>query len=195
MDHNQAHQAFITALRSVKGIHDAQILKGEDRQKLLGLEEKAEARSLMGLGKVVNSGVREVLACDLIYAVLTGMDFDWGTQATLVLKKGSNLVGEEVRDTEVIEKLKRQENVWFMHKNFVIYKDQVNFPQDIMEKVCYFEIPKLPATWCIIEDERFQCQSIVFASPSVLGDVYLKETYFESLDEEGSGTILVGAHP
>jgi hypothetical protein len=146
----------------------------------------------MGLGKVINTGVREVLDCALIYVALNNMDFDWGCHATLVLKKGQEVVGEEVRDKEVIAKLSNQKNVWFLHQNFVVYKDKISFPQDIMKKICHFEIPYLPAEWCTVEDAKFQCHSIIYANPATPCDIYLKEHYFGGLDERGLGTILVG---
>lgn len=183
---------MITALRTVKGLKGVSRLRNDDHQPILDREQKAEAQSLMGLGKVVNTGVREILDRDLIYVALTSMDFDWGCYATLVLKKGPEIVGEEVRDKAVIEQLSKKENVWFLHQNFVVYKDKVTFPQDIMNKVCHFEIPCLPAEFCILDNDQFQCQSIGFANPCVPGDLFLKERYFDGLDEKGLGTILVG---
>jgi hypothetical protein len=109
-----------------------------------------------------------------------------------VLKKGDEVVGAEVRDEELIAKLSKQKNVWFMHKNFVVYKDKMTFPQDIMQKICYFEIPCLPAEWCLVEDDSFQCNSFIYANPCTPSDIYLKEQYFDGTDEKGCGTILVG---
>jgi hypothetical protein len=192
MDKKKTDQSIVSALSRVKGIRQASPVADCDRTNILTLEKKAEERSLMGLGKVVNTGVLEVLDQDLIYAALTDMDFDWGCAATLVLKKGDVVVGEEVRDEAVIAELSKKKNVWFMHRNFVIYKDRVSFPQDIMKKVCYFEIPCLPAEWCILEDDRLQCRNITYANPSTLCDVFLKEQYFDRMDEKGFGTILVG---
>ncbi len=192
MDKKKTDQSIVSALSRVKGIRQASPVADGDRTNILTLEKKAEDRALMGLGKVVNTGVLEVLDQDLIYAALTDMDFDWGCAATLVLKKGDEVVGEEVRDEAVIAELSNKKNVWFMHRNFVIYKDRVSFPQDIMKKVCHFEIPCLPAEWCILEDDRLQGRNIMYANPSTLCDVFLKEQYFDRMDEKGSGTILVG---
>lgn len=183
---------MIVALKKVKGIVDVSPLSEEDRQQVLDIERDAEERSLMGLGKVVNTGVREVLNYDLIYVVLTNMDFNWGCHPALVLKKDREMVGEEVRDEEVIARLSNQKNVWFMHKNFVVYKDKISFPKDIIKKICYFEIPYLPSEWCTVEDDKFQCHSIIHANPSAPCDLYLKKQYFSGLDEKGLGTILVG---
>jgi len=144
MDKKAADAVVISALKNAKGIGEARPLLFEDRQKIMDIELDAENRSLMGLGKVVNTGIRDVMECHLIYVALSNMDFDWGCP-TLVLKKGQEVVGEEVRDEEVIVSLSNQKNVWFMHKNFVVYKDKISFPQDIMKKICQFETPSLPA--------------------------------------------------
>ena len=192
MDKRVADGVMVSALKKVKGIVEATPFLFEDRQKILDIEQDAENRSLMGLGKVVNTGVREVLTCDCVYAALNNMDFDWGCHATLVLIKGDEVVGEEVRDEPVIAKLKNKKNVWFMHKNFVVYKDKINFPHDIMKKICHFEIPWLPAEWCIVEGDAFKCHSIIYANPCTPSDTFLKDQYFRGLDERGLGTILVG---
>ena len=184
---------MIAALKKVKGIVDASPLSEEDRKQVLEIEQDAEKKSLMGLGRVVNTGVREVLNYDLIYVALTSMDFDWGCRPSLVLKKGQEVVGEEIRDKEAIARLSNQKNVWFMHQNFVIYKDKLSFPQDIIKKVCHFDTPCIPAEWCTVEDDKFQCHSIVYANPAAPCDIYLKKQYFSGLNEKGSGTILVGA--
>lgn len=192
MDKNRIDGLMVSTLEKVKGIVKACSFADEDRRKILEIEEDAEKRSLMGLGKVINVGIREVLKCERIYAALNNIEFDWGCHATLVLKKGDEIVGQEVRDEEIIARLSNQKNVWFMHKNFVVFRDKMSFPQDIMKKICYFEIPCLPAEWCTVNDDTLHCESIVYANPCTPSDIFLKEKYFNGSDEKGSGTILVG---
>ena len=192
MDRNETDALMVSTLERVKGISTAKPFAFEDRVKIKEIEEDAEKQSLMGLGKVVNVGIRKVLNCDLVYVALNNMNFDWGCHATLVLKKGDEVVGEEVRDEAVIAKLSNRKDVWFMHRNFVVYKDKMSFPQDIMKKICFFEIPCLPAEWCQVEGNKFECNSIIYANPCTPSDIFLKEQYFDGLDEKGCGTILVG---
>ena len=185
-------QAVLAALNRVAGLESPQPLRKEDFDAILQKEDEAEERSLMGLGKVVNTGVRKVLTCERVYVALTTMDFDWGCKATLVLKKGDDVVGEEVRDDDAIAELSQRKDVWFMHKNFVIYKDKISFPQDIMKKICHFEIPCLPAEFCTPEDNRLGDRNILYATTATLGDIFLKNHYFDGMDQQGTGTILVG---
>lgn len=192
MDRQKIDRIMMIALKNVKGITKAVPFSGDDRREMLDVEQEAEKKAFMGLGNVVNAGVREVLTYEFIYVVLTNMDFDWGCQPSLVMKKGQELVGEEVRDKERIAELSNRKDVWFMHQNFVIYKDKVSFPQDLMKKICHFEIPDLQADWCQIDDEAFENHSIIYANPSTLGDTFLKATYFDGIQEKGLGTILLG---
>ncbi len=186
-------ELMVAALSKGKGIVKVCRFSDEDRQKILEIEQEAEKKSLMGLGRVINSGVMEVLNCDLIYVALTNMDFDWGSNPNLILKKGLEVVGEEVYDKEVIAKLCNQENVWFMLQNFVIYKDKISFPQDLVKRICHFETPCLPAEWCVMENDELRCHRVIYANPAVPCDLYLKKQYFSGLEEKGFGTILVGS--
>ena len=194
MDPEQIDKILTVAFSKVEGLINTSPFSNDDRPKMLDIEQEAEKNAFMGLGNVVNAGVREVLACGLIYVALTNMDFEWGCGPSLVMKKGEELVGEEVRDKQRLAELSNRKDVWFMHKNFVVYKDKVSFPQDMMKKICHFEIPGLPAEWCLVEDENFECRSIIYANPSTLGDIYLKKQYFNEIDEKGLGTILIGVH-
>jgi hypothetical protein len=192
MDHKTIDAALITAFRNVKGLVNSCPLPTDGYPQILEKELEAEKRSLMGLGKVVNTGVREILKHDLVYAALTSKDFDWGCYSTLLLKKDQEIVGQEIRDEAVLAELAKKKNVWFLHKNFVVYKDRVSFPGDIMNKICHFEIPCLPAEFCMLGGDQLQCHSINFASPSILCDLYLKEQYFDGENVTELGTILIG---
>jgi len=194
MDHKLIDGVMISALRNVKGIVNSCPLPNEAYPRILEKELEAEERSLMGLGKVVNTGVREILNHDLVYAALTSKDFDWGCYSTLLLKKGREIVGQETRDKVMLAELANKKNVWFLHKNFVVYKDRISFPGDIMNKMCHFEIPCFPAEFCMLGDDRLKCRSINFASPSILSDLYLKEQYFDRENVVELGTILIGVN-
>ena len=191
-ERKQADEAVLAALSRVKGIVKAVPVADEDRQGVLSIEREAESKSLMGLGKVINAGIQAVVACDWVYVALTNMDFDWSCRPNLLMKKDDQIVGEEVTDKETIARLATDKNVWFMHKNFVVYRDKVSFPQDVMKKICYFEIPCHPADWCILENGELNCHSIIYGSPSTLCDVFLKDHYFQGADVQGSGTVLIG---
>ncbi len=191
MDHTKLNEAVLKMLGKIQGIVKASPLSDGDRRVILDIEQDAENNSLMGLGKVVNTGVRAVLDCDAVYAALTDMDFSQGCQPSLIVKKDGEIVGEEIRDKDRIAQLSGRKDVWFLHKNFIFYKDKINFPQDIMQKICCFETPAIIADWRIPEDNA-ACHTIICSNPVTPCDVYLKKQYFDGLDEQGLGTILIG---
>jgi hypothetical protein len=192
MDRAKIDRIMTIAFKNVKGIVKAGLFSSDDRKKIFDIEQEAEKNAFMGLGSVINTGVREVLNSEMIYVALTNMDFSWGCHASLVMKKGEELVGEEVQDKKRIAELSKRKDVWFMHQNFVIYKDKISFPQDLMKKICHFEIPGFPADWCRLGDAANENHSIIYANPSTLGDTFLKEQYFDGTPEKGLGTILIG---
>ena len=58
MAKNEVDALMVSTLEKVKGIVKACPFTPEDRRKIMEIEQDAEKRSLMGLGKVVNVGVR-----------------------------------------------------------------------------------------------------------------------------------------
>lgn len=192
MDRVNADALMIASLKKVKGIVDVSPLSEKDKQKVITIEADAEKKSLMGLGKVVNIGVREVLTFDLVYVALMDEEFHVERGPSLILKKGEDVVGEEVLDEGTIARLSKQENVWFIHKNFIVYKDKISFPQDIMKKICHFEIPSFPAEWRVPEGSDFTYRCIIYGIPTTPSDIFLKNSYFEGLDQWGLGTVLIG---
>lgn len=191
MDNIKLNETMLKALSKVKGIVNACTVSEGDRQLILDIELDAESRSLMGLGKVINTGVRAVLNCSAVYVALTNMDYDQGCHPSLIVKKGEEIVGEEIRDKDRIAQLSGRKDIWFLHKNFIIYKTRISFPQDIVQKICFFETPEIPVDWCIPEDNA-GCYEIICSNPVTPCDVFLKKQYFNGRDEQGLGTILIG---
>ncbi|MBI5445446.1 MAG: hypothetical protein HY900_30055 [Deltaproteobacteria bacterium] len=183
---------MLEALRAVQGILQAVQLPEGEGDILLAVEADAEKKSLQGLGRVINAGVRSVLACETVYVALTSPQFEWGCQAALILKKGEELVGEEVREEAALRELAGRPEVWFLHQNFVVYKDRVSFPRDLIDRTCHFEIPGLPADWLVLPESERGGSEALWAMPSVPADAYLKRAHFGGAEQEGVGTLLVG---
>lgn len=199
----QLNTQIAQTLTKIKGILCVYPIRREDYPEILRFEDEAEKRSLMGMGKVINSGVRKALQYGSVYVALTSKEFNWGHCSSLILKKGDKLVGEDLYDEEVLAKLANSPNAWFLHKNFVIYKDLISFPKDIMQKVCHFEVPGVQVDWLPKDTKHGIRFDVWHASPSTFCDVYLKEQYFEDYlnqhcfdgtKEQGFGTILIGVN-
>lgn len=192
IDRKSIDTKIILNLKEGKGIVEVHPLLDRDREKILRIEQEAQEKSFMGLGSVINTGVKDTLDCDVVYVALTSMEFEWGGFPSLVMKKGQEIVGEDILDKERIARVQQERDVWLMGGTFVVYKDKVEFPHDLLKKACHFETPFIPVKWCIIEDDRFRCHDIIFCNPTTPSDLFLKQQYFGGKDVAGSGTILVG---
>jgi hypothetical protein len=177
-------------LKKISGIRDVFLLDEADRFELLKIEVAAEKKAFMGMGKMYNSGIRGVLQCPIVFVAITDMNLDWGFQSHMLLMKDDEIVGEEVYDPGKIAELQKKLNVSFLHRNFVIYKDKIDFPRDIVEKKCYFELPACVGDGTFPGVNHFG--ESMYCFPSTPGDVFLKQRYYESIDERGTGTLVIG---
>lgn len=194
IEENQLNTLIQQTFTKIKGIRCVCPIRLADHFEILRLEDEAEKKSLMGMGKVINSGVRKALQFDSIYVALTSKEFNWGHCSSLILMKGDQLVGEDIYDEVVLEKLSKSPNAWFLHKNFVVYKDRVSFPKDIMQKICHFEIPGMSVDWLSKESKNGIRFDVWYSNPSTFCDAHLKENYFDGIKEHGLGTILIGVN-
>ena len=76
MDPEQIDKIMTVAFSKVEGLIKTGPFSNDDRRKMLDIEQEAEKNAFMGLGNVINAGVREVLACGLIYVALTNRDWE-----------------------------------------------------------------------------------------------------------------------
>ncbi len=182
--------ALLTAVDDLAGILAAFPVEPETRHALYDIEVAAEKKAFMGMGKVYNSGIREVLACPDVILAVTGPDFDWGCHSHMLLMKDDEVVGEEVWEAGRLRELEKRPDVYFIHRNFVIYTAKVNFPRDITEKICHFEYPAIPVGGEI--PGLPGAKEAIMCHPSTAGDLFLKQNYFGGRDERGTGTAVFG---
>lgn len=187
--------ALCASLVRQKGVRAAFPLLDRDRNTLRELEDEAGKNAFMGLGRFVNTGVTAALQRRYLFAALTDPQFDWGCKAALSLTVKGVTAGEEVRDPEEIRRLRGRDDVWFMYESFVVYKNRIDYPRDLMSPDCRFETPALPADWWEWPPEAAAPDRRIVANPSALSDTYLKKCYFGGADTPGLGTILVGGDP
>lgn len=183
---------ILSGLNRLKGVVKTAVLDDALCHRLYHIELAAEKKAFMGMGRVFNSGIREVLASPLVLVCFTNRDYHWGCHSHMVLKKEDEIVGEEVHDPHRIRLLKQRADVWFLHRNFVIYKGRVDFPRDVVEKRCFFEYPAVRPD---SEGRMPDTVDYLVSYPTVPGDLFLKETLYDKRDDHGLGTALYGIRP
>ncbi|RLC08264.1 MAG: hypothetical protein DRI57_24340 [Deltaproteobacteria bacterium] len=186
-----AGEKILTSLKRVRGIEEVFLLEEAERFGLFDIEVAAEKKAFMGMGKTYNSGIREVLVCPLRIVCITTVDFEWGCQSHMLLKKDDRIVGEEVWDLNQIRELEKRPDVHFLHRNFVIYTAKVNFPQDVVQKRCYFEYPAIPPGKDVAAALPADAECLL-CYPSTAGDIFLKKALYDGRDERGTGTVVLG---
>ncbi|MCS7144979.1 MAG: hypothetical protein NZ879_08180, partial [Archaeoglobaceae archaeon] len=97
-------------LKTVRGIEDLKLMTESEKKELMKIEEKAEKASLMGLMPGINQGVREALSRTFVIAGITNDDLEWPIKGTVRFVYRGEIIGEEIRDCEELERLKREGN-------------------------------------------------------------------------------------
>jgi len=173
-------------LRGIKGIVDVERLNDEDRAEILDLEQRAEQILMMGLAKCVNRGLREAIDRDVTYAAIHDPDLRHPPGPTVIWVRGDEVIGEEVWDKEIIEKIGNRGDVLFIGKGFVLYADKIRRMQKTEVTVVF---PGLPVPELQSLDK---IESIVSATLCAPADLHIKGKLGWSTTDPKIGTILIG---
>ena len=173
-------------LRQTKGILAVGWLEEHDRQTIRQQEEELQKRGLGGLGNYCNEGVLNVLASQLVCVVLNNHEFRHATEPCLSWVVGDVVIGEEVRDGERLESLKRSAEAKVIGKNFVVFLDRIRKiagqpPTFVFRALAFPEIEGVPGV-----------KDVLSASPHGRADLYLKEKFGWDTGNPELGTILIG---
>ncbi len=100
-------------------------LSDEERTHITQLEASTEEGGAAGgMIEFVNEGLRQALACDLVYAALTGPMLDDPPQPwTVMLDDDGQLIGEWLPESRR-EEVRAEGRAIFLSTDFVLYKDR-----------------------------------------------------------------------
>jgi DNA polymerase sigma len=171
-------EKIIEFISKIKGIEDVILLKEEQKNEIMKIEEKAEKSMLMGLMPGINQGVREAISRKFTIAAITNNDFEWPEKGTVKFVFEGKIIGEDVRGKE-LEKLKK-EGKKIIGDVFVLY-DEKNL------RKAKLIVSPLELPWI---KEIPYAKNVVIGSPSPPTDLYIKKIM--NKDGEGKGTILIG---
>jgi hypothetical protein len=189
MTNPECLDAVIRALRDCRGVLETRILTEEEKRRVLEVEKKAEEKVAYGMCKTLNRGVREALARE--YAVALVIDsslFEYPHHPHMRMVCGDVVVGEQVRDNMRIEELKKDRSNFFLWENFVLYMPKLPKGPEERKKLrlIYTERPA-------VQLEGHPCvERSVFGTPSMEGDLLVKELLAVDSDKPTVGTCVVG---
>lgn len=172
-------------LKTVRGIEDLKLMTESEKKELMKIEERAEKASLMGLMPGINQGVREALSRTFVIAGITNDDLEWPIKGTVRFVYRGEIIGEEIRDCEELERLKREGNR-VIGDIFVLYSEKIQKLgiRDLRETTLV--IPPLELSWI---DKVPHAKCVVVGSPSTPSDLYIKKIMNWT---RGGGSIVIG---
>jgi len=170
------------ALEGVKGVLGIKMLSKGEREKILELEQEAEKHVLYGMGKGLNTGLREILKRDFIVAIANDDEFEWPPEPAIQIVCGNEVIGEEIKSPEKAEEYKRQGHI--VTGNLVIFRDKA---KSIMSRKDFTVVfPPMSFKRLEVIDEF---TDVVSASPCPPSHLFISECMNAN---NAPGTILVG---
>jgi len=185
-------------LQNLEGVVETSQIEDNSRVIIIELEEDYENSSVIGLQ---NIGIRMIMNCDTVYAILKNSSFrpppnstvflvedlkeDDGTEYLLSVEdRNYRIIGEEL----INKKPPGDEDYMYISDDFVIY------PERRMNRTgnpAFFLIPPLGFTELESVRDSLQIRDIMSVSPSTMSDNYIREQYGFTPDTK-LATILIG---
>ena len=179
----------LKTLRDCKGVIEARILTKNEKRRILEVEEKAEEKVAYGMCRTLNRGVREVLARDYAVAlVIDSSEFEYPHHPHMKMVYDDTIVGEQIKDQKQLGELKKERSNFFLWENFVLYMTKLpRGPEERKRlRMVYMERPA-------VQLEGHPCvDRSVFGTPSMEGDILVKELLSVHSDKPTVGTCVVG---
>ncbi|MEM3061881.1 MAG: hypothetical protein QW265_05710 [Candidatus Bathyarchaeia archaeon] len=171
-------------LLGVPGVMEVHRLDKKHFREILRLETLVE-RSMVGI-RGFNEGLREVLSRQVVLAIAHLPNLRHPPEPIILWKVGKEVVGEEVWEDKKIEELKKDLNIIFLGKNFVLYKDKLTRLHKADSMLVYppVRFPELEKIESIKDPV-----SVTVSTPA---DVYIKKEMGWNVNDPKIGTVLIG---
>jgi len=185
-------------LQNIKGVVKTSPIETGCREKIIRLEEDYEKSSVIGLQ---NIGIRLIMGCDTVIAILKNTGFRPPPDSTVFLveeiqendgkeyllsveEKDYRIIGEEL----INKKPPSDEDYMFISDDFVIYPDR---RKNRSGNPAFFLIPPLGFAELEAVRDSLHISNIMSVSPSTMSDTYIREQYDFPPDTK-LATILIG---
>lgn len=181
---NEAIKLTKEVLLNVPGIMDVKLLDKKHLEEILRLETIVE-KSMIGI-KCYNEGLREVLKREIVLVIAHLPELRHPPEPIILWKIENEVVGEEVWEEEKIEKLKKDLNIIFLGKNFILYKNKLSRLRKA-ESILVYPPIRFP------ELEKIELiKDIVSVTVSTPADIYIKKEMGWNVNDPKIGTVLIG---
>lgn len=175
-------------LRRLKGVRVVALLTEQDKVRVLEVEDEANRKVLLGLGRGDNRGLREALGRGVSLVLITDVEFEWPKGPGVLLMWGGELLGRDVDDPVELEMFRCRKDV-VVSGNFVFFRDKMPSGRGLAAEPPVVVFPSKPFPW--LEGE-FGVRDAVMGFPCPLSDVFLKRLFDVSVEDRSLGTAIVG---
>lgn len=186
-------------LSDLKGVIAIKQIENKDRNKIIELENNYEKAGAIGLK---NPGIRMVLKCDTVFALLKDSSFRQPPGPTVFMvedletnnkktdhllkinNKRYNIIGEELINKEP----PKDEKYIPISNDFIIYPERRKGNE---KKPAFFLIPPIDFPELEAVKEEYKLLNILSISPSSMADDFIRQQYKFSKNN-ALATILIG---
>ena len=186
-------------LSRLNGVIAVSQIANKNRYRIIELENNYEKGGIIGLQ---NPGIRMVLQCDIVFAILKDTSFrqppgptvfmvedheSSDVQTDHILKINNKkycIIGEEL----IAKKPPEDEEYMFISDDFILYPER---RKGRAKNPAYFLIPPIGFSELEMEKDKHKISNIISVSPSTMADDYIRELCTFS-PREDYATILVG---
>ena len=192
-------QEIETLLSKLNGVIAVSQIADKNRDRIVELENNYEKGGVIGLQ---NPGIRMVLQCDIVFAVLKDTSFRQPPGPTVFMvedqenddKKTDHIlkinnkkyciIGEEL----IAKKPTEDEEYIFISDDFILYPGR---RKGRSKNPAYFLIPPIKFPELEIVEDTHKIENIISVSPSTMADDYIRKLCAFS-PRDDYATILVG---
>lgn len=171
------------------GVKSIELINNELKDRLLEIEETVEEKIAYGMCRTLNRGLREAFKRDVTAALLINSSiYKYPHHPSMVMIYDDVVVGEQVKDEEKREELRKDRKNFFLWDEFVIYTPLLPREKEAKQRLRMvykpMDVEQLDPVQCVSDQ--------VFGTPSTEGDSVLKEAmgWGETVPE--IGTCVIG---
>ena len=176
----------ILKLKQTPGVVDCKLLNGEERDLAMQLEESATVQDqLLGM-RITNEGIAEVLSRTHVVLIAHSRSLRHPPGPIVVIRDNGNIVGEEVWQSDQLERLTADSNAILLGKSMVLYRDALARARGRRLTLAYRALP-FPEL-----DELDSINNVVSVTIGSFTHIRLSQKMGWDFNNPDLGTVLVG---
>ena len=179
-------ETAILRLKQTPGVVHCKILNSEERNLAMQLERSATVQNqLLGM-RITNEGITDVLSRIHVVLIAHSRSLRHPPGPIVVIRDDGNIVGEEVWQSDQLERLRTDSNAILLGKSMVLYRDALARARGRSLTLAYRALP-FPEL-----DELDSISSVVSVTIGSFTHVRLAQKMGWDFNNPDLGTVLVG---